>query len=230
MLTLSPSQQPSRIVSNSDEVDVRLRELDSALTQALFIEANHQAYRARIEATIAHAPTAAGTLHWHALVPAVRLALKEKGWQIKDYKNCPLIISADQLTAIVVMTGNSQTGKEFGENPTNQADKGSVLDAAIQQNYQYQLFEHAAISQLQKNASGTKLWVFLYHVEKDIKGAKEIRSELSLPSSFQRKKIVDWSERIILRPISTNPATPVTPSLPVTPIEVVVQRKTGTSF
>jgi hypothetical protein len=167
-------------------------------------------------------------LHWHALVPAVRLALKEKGWQIKDYKNCPLIISADQLTAIVVMTGNSQTGKEFGENPTNQADKGSVLDAAIQQNYQYQLFEHAAISQLQKNTSGTKLWVFLYHVEKGIKGAKEIRSELSLPSSFQRKKIVNWSERIILRPISTNPATSITPSLPATPIEVVVERKTGT--
>ena len=228
MLTLSPSQQPSPIVSISAEVDARLQELDSALTQALLIEANHQAYRARVETTIAHAPTAAGTLHWHALVPAVRLALKEKGWQIKDYKNCPLIISADQLTAIVVMTGNSDTGKEFG-NPTNQADKGSVLDAAIQKNNQYQLFENAAISQLQKNASGTKLWVFLYHVEKGTKGDKEIRSELSLPSDFQKKKIAGWSERIILRSISTEPTTSITPSLPVTPIEVIVERKTGTS-
>ena len=228
VLTLSPSQQPSRIVSNSDEVDIRLHKLNSALTQALFIEANHQASRARIEATIAHAPTAAGTLHWHELVAALRLSLTEKDWQIKNYKNCPLIISADQLTAIVVMTGDSQTGKAFGKDPTNQADKGSVLDAAIQKNYQYQLFENDAISKL--STSGTKLWVFLYHVEKGIKGDKEIRSELSLPSSFQRKKIADWSERIILRSISTNPATPVTPSLPATPINVVVERKTGTSF
>ena len=111
MLTHSPSQQPARIVVHPAEVDARLQELDPALTQELMLEANQRGYEARLEATLAHAPTAAGTLHWHAFVPAIRLALKVQDWIIKDHKNCPLIISADRSMAIVVMTGNSETGK-----------------------------------------------------------------------------------------------------------------------
>ncbi len=226
MLTHSPSQQPARIVVHPAEVDARLQELDPALTQELMLEANQRGYEARLEATLAHAPTAAGTLHWHAFVPAIRLALKVQDWIIKDHKNCPLIISADRSMAIVVMTGNSETGKQFG-NPTNQADKGAVLDEAVQKNVQYQLFENAALNKMQKGEGGTQLWVLLYHVDAGVKDAHEIRSELSLPSSFHKRKIVGWAERIILRSIPTDPSTRITPSLPIEPIEVMVERKTG---
>lgn len=226
MLTHSPSPQPARIVVHPADVDARLQELDPALTQELMLEANQRGFEARLEATLAHAPTAAGTLHWHAFVPALRLALKVQDWIIKDHKNCPLIISADRSIAIVVMTGNSETGKEFG-NPTNQADKGAVLDEAVQKNVQYQLFENAALNRMQKGEGGTQLWVLLYHVDAAGKDAREIRSELSLPSSFHKKKIIGWAERIILRSIPTNPSTRIAPSLPNKPIEVVVERKTG---
>ncbi|WP_265706910.1 hypothetical protein [Verminephrobacter aporrectodeae] len=226
MLTHSPSQQPARIVVDPAEVDARLQQLGPALTQDLMLEANQRGYEARLEATIAHAPTAAGTLHWHAFVPALRLALKVQGWSTKDHKNCPLIISPDRSMAIVVMTGNSETGKEFG-NPTNQADKGAVMDEAVQKNIQYQLFENAALSELQKGKGGTQLWVLLYHVDAGAKDAREIRTELSLPSSFHKRKIVGWAERIILRSIPTDPSTRIAPSLPIEPIEVVVERKTG---
>lgn len=226
MLKHSPSQQPARIVVHPAEVDARLQELDPALTQDLMLEANQRGYEARLEATLAHAPTAAGTLHWHAFVPAIRLALKVQDWIIKDHKNCPLIISADRSMAIVVMTGNSETGKEFG-NPTNQADKGAVLDEAVQKNIQYQLFENAALNKMQKGEVGTQLWVLLYHVDAGVKDAREIRSELSLPSSFHKRKIVGWAERIILRSVPTDPSTGIAPSLPINPIEVVVERKTG---
>lgn len=226
MLTHSPSPQPSRIVVHPADVDARLQELDPALTQDLMLEANQRGFEARLEATLAHAPTAAGTLHWHAFVPALRLALKVQDWIIKDHKNCPLIISADRSMAIVVMTGNSETGKEFG-NPTNQADKGAVLDEAVQKNIQYQLFENSALNKMQKGDGGTQLWVLLYHVDAGVKDAREIRSELSLPSSFHKKKIIGWAERIILRSIPTDPSTRIAPSLPIEPIEVVVERKTG---
>jgi hypothetical protein len=226
LLKHSPSQQPVRIVVHPAEVDARLQELDPALTQDLMLEANQRGYEARLEATLAHAPTAAGTLHWHAFVPAIRLALKVQDWIIKDHKNCPLIISADRSMAIVVMTGNSETGKEFG-NPTNQADKGAVLDEAVQKNIQYQLFENAALNKMQKGEVGTQLWVLLYHVDAGVKDAREIRSELSLPSSFHKRKIVGWAERIILRSVPTDPSTGIAPSLPINPIEVVVERKTG---
>ena len=109
MLSYSPSQQPARIVVLPDEVEARLQGLDPALNQDLMLEANMRGYEARLEATPAHAPTAAGTLHWHAFVPALRLALKVQDWSIKDHKNCPLIISPDRSMAIVVMTGNSET-------------------------------------------------------------------------------------------------------------------------
>jgi hypothetical protein len=226
LLKHSPSQQPARIVVHPAEVDARFQELDPALTQDLMLEANQRGYEARLEATLAHAPTAAGTLHWHAFVPAIRLALKVQDWIIKDHKNCPLIISADRSMAIVVMTGNSETGKEFG-NPTNQADKGAVLDEAVQKNIQYQLFENAALNKMQKGEVGTQLWVLLYHVDAGVKDAREIRSELSLPSSFHKRKIVGWAERIILQSVPTDPSTGIAPSLPINPIEVVVERKTG---
>lgn len=227
MLTYSPSPQPARVVVDPVEVAERLRELNGALTQELLLEANQRGYEARLDATPAHAPTAAGTLHWHAFVPALRLALKERDWIIKDHKNCPLIISPDRSVAIVVMTGNSETGKEFG-NPTNQADKGAVLDEAVQKNVQYQLFENAALSKLKKGDGGTQLWVLLYHVDAGVKEAHEIRTELSLPSNFNKKKIVGWAERLILSSIPTDPATRVVPNLPIEPIDVVVERKTGT--
>lgn len=227
MLTHSYSPLAPRIVTQPADVEVRLRALDPALSQGMLLEANQRGYEARLDTTPAHAPTAAGTLHWHAFVPALRLSLKARGWSIKDHKNCPLIISADKSIAIVVMTGNIETGKEFG-NPTNQADKGAVLDEAVQRNHQYQLFENDAISKLQKGEDGTQLWVLLYHVEAGAKGVKEIRTELSLPSSFQKKKIVGWAERIILRSISTDKTSDIAPAIPVVPIEVIVERKSGT--
>ena len=227
MLTLSPSQQPSRIFSLPANVEARLLELDPALTANLLREVMQRGYEARIEATPASAPTAAGILFWLASVHALRTQLVERHWSINNNQNCPIIVSADKSIAIVVMTGDSDTGKEFG-NPTNQADKGAVLGVAVERNVQYQLFENLAITELQKIERGTQLWVLLYHVENGVKGIKGIRTELSLPSDFQKKKITAWSERIILSSISTIPTPSITPSFPVTPIEVVVERKTGT--
>lgn len=227
MLIHSNSPQPSRIISDPADVDARLQLLHEVLQQEMLLEANQRGYEARLEATLAHAPTAAGTYHWHSFVAALRLALRAQGWSIRDERNCPLVISPDKSMAIVVMTGNVETGKPYG-NPTNQADKGAVLDEAVQRNVQYQLFENTAMSKLKKGEGGTQLWVLLYHVESGSTGVKEIRTELSLPSEFQRKKIVNWSERIILRPLSTEPVTPVIAPLPITPFDVPVERKSGT--
>lgn len=226
MLIPSPAPQPTRIIVEPEDVAARLLSLDAVLTEALLLEANQRGFEARLDVTRAHAPTAAGTFHWHAFVASLRLALIEERWSMRDERNCPLVISPDRTMAIVVMTGNSDTGKTFG-NPTNQADKGAVLDEAVQRNIQYQLFEASALAKLQKGG-GTQLWVLLYHVEAGSNGAKEIRTELSLPSEFQRKRIANWSERIILRPMSTEPSTPVIAPIPTFPFDVPVERKTGT--
>lgn len=226
LLIPSPAPQPTRITVEPEKVALRLRLLDPVLTEDLLLEANQRGFEARLDATPAHAPNAAGTYHWHAFVPALRLALSQEGWLMRDERNCPLVISPDRATAIVVMTGSSDTGKAFG-NPTNQAEKGAVLDEAVRKNAQYQLFEASALAKLRKGG-GTQLWVLLYHVEIGSSGVKEIRTELSLPSEFHHKRIVGWSERIILRPMTTEPLTPVVEPIPTIPFDVLVERKSGT--
>ncbi|CAB3845868.1 hypothetical protein ACOTH0_05125 [Achromobacter xylosoxidans] len=217
---LQPSYKPQQPLVLSDPLDVqkRLYELDPSLDEALLQEANLRGYEARLGATLAHAPTAAGTYHWHEFVAALRQALIPKGWAARDYKNCPWVVSPDERIMLSVITGDIDTGKREGS-PTNQAEKGSVLDEAIQQN---QLFSNDA-----DVGSGTQLWVLLYHVERSATGYREIRTELSLPSRFARGKIEGWSERIVLASTPLDPyvggGIDVTP--PAQPIDVPVERR-----
>jgi hypothetical protein len=214
-----------RVIIDALDVATRLLELDASLDEQVMLESNTRGFEARVEATPAHAPTAAGTYHWHAFVFAFRLAMTERGWTIKNHLNCPFIISPDKSISILVMTGDAETGREFGI-PKNQADKGRVLSDAIDFNQSYDLFERSAISHLEKGALGTQLWVLLYHVERDHTGtSKEIRTELSFPSRFEKKKIVGWAERIILGPLDLGPDPAVALPVPMEPIDFPIERR-----
>jgi hypothetical protein len=214
-----------RVITDAHEVASRLLELEASLGEELLLESNLRGFEARLEATPAHARTAAGTYHWHGFVAAIRTVLKEHRWTIKDHLNCPFVISPDKTISILVMTGDAETGKEFGR-PKNQSEKGRVLSEAIDINKSYDLFEAAAISHMEKGASGTQLWVLLYHVERDSKGTPtEIRTELSLPSRFEKKKIVGWTERIVLRSLDVRPGPAVERPVPVEPIDFPVERR-----
>lgn len=215
----------ARVITDANEVASRLLELEKSLKEELLLESNLRGFEARLEATPSHAPTAAGTYHWHAFVFAIRTVLKERGWTIKNHMNCPFVISPDKTVSVLVMTGDAETGKEFGS-PKNQADKGRVLSDAIDVNQSYDLFESAAISHMEKGASGTQLWVLLYHVERDSKGKPtEIRTELSLPSRFEKKKIVGWTERIVLRSLDVGTEPAVERPVPLEPIDFPVERR-----
>jgi hypothetical protein len=221
----TPAQQPAgQVIVEPAQVSVRLSELHDSLEEALFREANEHGYRARLDVTPAHPTTAAGTFHWHAAVFALRTALLEREWIKKDPQNCPFIVSPDKSIAILVMTGDADTGVIHGY-PTNQTQKGAVLKQAISANYE--LFETAMISKLERTKNGTQMWVLLYHVGVDTHGHTELRAELSLPSRFDRKKIVEWTERIILGAIhpdgeyDTRIDAPVAPA----PVDVPVERR-----
>ncbi|WP_051412854.1 hypothetical protein [Methylophilus sp. 5] len=223
MLT-NPHASNCKVITDPVEVEAYLNELEPNLNESIFREANLRGYEARQEATPAHAPTAAGTYHWHAFIPALRTSLIVKGWHKKDFKNCPMIVSPSKDIMIIVMTGNIDTGKEFGD-PSNQASKGAVVDNAVAINQQYELFENAALSKLKKGISGTQLWVLLYHVEKSKSGDKEIRAELSLPSKFKNKKIMDWATRLIFKPIILDPGVLIEKPKPTPPIDIPIERR-----
>lgn len=227
LFELSPSHAPSQKVTHgSDAVQKRLQELDATLDEAVLHMAIEQGYRARLGVTAAHPKTAAGTLHWHESVGTLRTELGVRNWTMVDRQNCPFSVSPDKNMSIIVMTGDPDTGKLRGE-PRNQAEKGAVLGKAIEENRQYELFEKdAAHVWRSENKAGTQVWVLLYHVDQGKVGANEIRIELSLPKKFNGKRIVDWTERIILGTISLDSEfTSLPETQPQSPIDVHVERK-----
>jgi hypothetical protein len=224
-----PNQTACKVVSDSVSVASRLSELNARLNEALLREASEHGYRARIEATELHPPTAAGSYHWHATVFAIRSLLVERGWKPENTRNCPFIVSPDRTIAIVVMTGDSDTGSIDGH-PTNQAEKGAVLKQAVANNQkQLKLFNTGLVStKLANSKEATQLWVLLYHVTVGSNGKAEVRAELSLPSQFDRKKIIGWRERLILASILPDSETLIQNDAPTGPIDVPIERRTAT--
>ncbi len=225
----SSSYTTCTVVSEPDSVSARLSKLHPTLDLALLREVSEHGYRRRIEATDMHCTTAAGSYHWHESIYALRSMLSERGWKKEDLRNCPFIVSPDRSIALCLMTGDSDTGWIQG-NPSNQAQKGVVLENAIARNQeQLKLFDANYVSsELAKTKEATQLWVLLYHVAIGSNGKTEIRAELSLPFEFEKKRIIGWRERLILSPILPDGESVNQSDAATGPIDVPIERRTGT--
>ncbi|NMZ24829.1 hypothetical protein HBO02_20645 [Pseudomonas proteolytica] len=213
------------LIDDPARVDARLRELHSDLSVALFRDAIMGGLSGRNEVTRASAPTAAGVQQWLKTVEDLRTLLATAHWHIHEQQNCPFITSPDRLISIVVMTGNSETGKNGFEDPTNQAEKGVVAEAFIQKNQQLELFNRESFKMARDNQKETQVWALLYHYDKAL---NEIRYELSLPTGFGNKKITAWGERMILGTIPNNPSSfTILNDEPNAPASVDVEPKPG---
>lgn len=215
-----------KIIVEPEVVEARLQELSQDLAIKLLYNAIQSGLGVRNETTRASANTAAGVQQWLKTVEELRTLLSEKQWHIHNEKNCPFISSPDRSVSIVVMTGNSETGKQGFEDPTNQAEKGVVVEGFVQSNRQLELFNQGSLKLAKAMQKETQVWAFLYHYDKAL---NEVRFELSYPTGFDKKKITAWGERLILGSIPNNPAEFIvrkdTPNAPAT---VEVEPKTGT--
>ncbi len=216
----------AKTIVEPELVEARLRELSPDLATRLLYNAVRNGLDARNETTLASAVTAAGVQQWLKTVEVLRTLLSEKQWRIHNQKNCPFISSPDRSVSIVVMTGNSETGKRGVEEPTNQAEKGAVVEGFVQFNRQLELFNHQSFKLVKENQEETQVWALLYHYDKTL---NEVRFELSYPTAFDKKRITMWGERLILGNIPNNPADFIigkdTPNAPAT---VEVEPKVGT--
>jgi hypothetical protein len=214
------------IIDDPALVAVRLQELHSDLKTLLFRDAIRGGLGGRNEATRASAPTAAGVQQWLKTVEDLRTLLAALQWHIHEQQNCPFISSPDRSISIVVMTGNSETGKNGFEDPTNQAEKGAVAENFIHQNSQLELFNRDSFKLAKEKQKETQVWALLYHYDKVL---NEVRFELSLPTGFDNKKITEWGVRLILGSIPNNPADfTIRKDEPNAPAAVEVEPKTGT--
>ena len=216
----------AKTVTEAALVKARLQELSPDLAIKLLYNAVLSGLGARNETTRASAVTAAGVQQWLKTVEQLRTQLSEKQWRIHNEKNCPFISSPDHSVSIVVMTGNSETGKQGFEDPTNQAEKGVVVEGFVQSNRQLELFNQDSFKLAKAKQKETQVWAFLYHYDKAL---NEVRYELSYPTGFGKKKIIEWGERLILGSIPNNPTDfTVRKDTPNAPATVEVEPKTGT--
>ena len=213
------------IVDDQALVDARLQELHPDLTTVLIRNAIRGGLAGRNEVTRASAPTAAGVQQWLKTVEDLRTMLAALQWHIHEQQNCPFISSPDRSVSIVVMTGNSETGKVGFEDPTNQAEKGVVAEKFAQKNSQLELFNRDSFKLAKDKQKETQVWALLYHYDKVL---NEVRFELSLPTGFDKKKITEWGMRLILGSIPNNPADfTIQKDAPNAPATVNVEPKTG---
>lgn len=223
----NPIAQRATVIDDPAQVEARLQELHPDLTLSLFRDVITGGLSSRNEVTEASAPTAAGVLQWLRTVHDLRTVLATFQWNIHQQQNCPFISSPNRAVSIVVMTGNSETGKKGFEDPTNQAEKGTVAEEFIKQNHQLELFNRESF----KFAKGGQkenqaVWALLYHYDKKL---KEVRFELSLPTGFGKRKITEWGERLILGSIPDSPDDfAIRQDKPNDPAKVDVNPKTGT--
>jgi hypothetical protein len=197
------------------------------LNISLFRDAITGGLGGRNDTTLASAPTAAGIQQWLRTVEHVRTLLASNQWSIHQQKNCPFVSSPDRAITIVVMTGSVETGRNYGDDPTNQAEKGTVAeDFVLKNGQQLELFNRSAFLVAKKGQRETQVWALLYHYDKAL---NEVRFELSLPTAFDKKKITEWGERLILGSIPNNPSGFVIRNdKPNDPATVSVELKTGT--
>lgn len=190
------------IIDEPADVEARLRELHVDLSLVLLRDAITGGLRGRNEINRASAPTAAGVQQWLKTVEDLRTLLATAHWHIHEQQNCPFISSPDHSVSIVVMTGNSETGKNGIDEPTNQAEKGAVAEGYIQKNNrQLELFNSVSFQLAKERQRETQVWALLYHYDKAL---KEVRYELSLPTGFGNKKITNWGIRVLLGSVSNN--------------------------
>jgi hypothetical protein len=147
-----------------------------------------------------------GIASWANGICGMADELASEGWRFSTERGQPLIINGDESVAITVATGDGNTGINGSKQPCTKAGKGkTTVEAVIANTFLFPEMEKdakAKIEQFQKRS----LWILLMH--RNIAAGK-VYCELSRPITMEYKKgkrqikrrIIGWSERIILEPV-----------------------------
>jgi hypothetical protein len=137
-------------------------------------------------------PIIAGLTRWGRATRFLREELVPLGWTYDNPRLLARTIHPGGEFAIVVATGDQQTGIAGGMPPTTKHRKGDATVEAVQVNGQI-AFDFGSSWELDGVDDGLLTWLLLFYVDEN-----EFRSELSLPNQIQDGWITGWAERIIL--------------------------------
>lgn len=123
-------------------------------------------------------------------------------FKAKNPKGYALTVSAAEDILIAVSSGDEATGNK-DLNPKTKTDKGPATKEAVQVNRDQLVLFHFPPSRLRpipQLDTRALTWILLFHVDYS---NREVRCELSYPAGMDADDyVVEWEERILLRPIS----------------------------
>ncbi|MEY2168379.1 MULTISPECIES: hypothetical protein [unclassified Rhodanobacter] len=176
-------------------VEERLAQME--LAEEVLVEALRLAHVHAARLTGNHPRIYPGIVMWAEVVASLRNLLRPMGWHRSDSSVYELVINGCETLGIAVASGDEGTGIEAGH-PSNKSPKGRYTVKAVDANRQADMF--AEMLPPQSAPSVLDTWVLLHHFDPK---RKERRIELSRPLDMDSDgKIIEWSERIILTPLS----------------------------
>lgn len=156
-----------------------------------------------------HPLTHGGATAWGEIVFALRGKLITLSNEWSYYQKGGLSLTHNKMTgiALVVTSGDKETGLAHGQ-PSTKNKKGPSTRSIVNCNQTQDMFDEPMQdfeNTITLPIDTTQTWVLLYHFDKAI---KEIRFELSLPSSTakisgkdDKLKIDSWKTRILFEPM-----------------------------
>lgn len=177
------------------------------------------------QATPNDAANAAGSYAYFAAVRALRDGLCSLGWESYTKHNLEMVVSPERQMAIIVSSGDKNTGLNGQEAPKTKNQKGNKTREIVASNQiQMYLFSEMEPPQPIYDQEAITTWFLLYHV--DLINS-EMRMELSLPVNMDLTDLrVDrWSRRINLSSINFDPIPTVHTDGSKTEFEIEIRRK-----
>ncbi|MFJ5961865.1 hypothetical protein [Pseudarthrobacter oxydans] len=115
----------------------------------------------------------------------------QRGWERSDPLNQPTWINPALHTAVVISSGDENTGQLTFSNPSNRNPKGRSFGDLVAANEQASFFD--TLSKSGDMVDINQTWVFLYDARDGF-----VHSELSLPILMPGTRIETWKERILM--------------------------------
>jgi hypothetical protein len=179
--------------------DTNRRLYDLGLTEEPIMRACQAGLLASLACTENHPVIFSATSAWAEVTCKLREEYIPLGWVRLNETGQELVVNPDHTLAIVVASGDHQTGRKDGAPPRTTCPKGPQTIAAVAENKQLFLFAEMQPRMSSPSDAIIRRVTWLLLMCRDYQ-AQELRCELSQPVGVGTDGHVNrWAERIILR-------------------------------
>ena len=197
---------PGPQIHQDAQAETRLSEL--GLSPEIMAGAMRAGLNAYLETTEDDPSVLRGMLLSGKIVRSLREQLKPHGWEKESTRNLELTVHAGGRVKLMVTRGTVATGDPNGRPETKRERGQAVVDELREQGRDdlkvaLEGLEEFLPPQVPRAETSGSHWILLYHRDGNV-----LTGELSSPFAIDLgARISQWSERIILEPVTAGPAS-----------------------